>query len=312
MMKGAKAPFFIMKRTCYISFLLVVTIACKPCRTTVANAGPDQLNCTGTTTLLNASMPQVDEVGTWSVVQGSGAVFSSPNSPSTVFTKGADSSYAAVWAIFGPCGASIDTIHVNFPAPILPSCGQVISFAGENYPSVKIGSQCWLTKNMNVGQLVDSTADQGNNGLVEKYCYQNDTTKCSIYGGLYQWAEAVQYQNNATNLASPIPAFSGNVQGICPQGWHVPSDAEWCTLIKGLDPSYSCTTLGWSGSNGGGKLKSTNNLWPSFNVGANNLSGFSALPSGYRNNRTFYSLGIYTGFWSISEGISSVSIISSV
>jgi uncharacterized protein (TIGR02145 family) len=165
---------------------------------------------------------------------------------------------------------------------------------------------------MNVGQLVDSASDQTNNAIVEKYCFRNDTANCGIYGGLYQWAEAVQYQNNATNSISPVPSFSGNVQGICPQGWHIPSDAEWCTLIKGLDPSYSCNTLGWSGTNGGGKLKSTNNLWPSFNVGASNMSGFSALPSGYRNNRTFYSVGIYTGYWSISEGISSVSIISSV
>ena len=57
------------------------------------------------------------------------------------------------------------------------------------------------------------------------------THNCTTYGGLYQWAEAVQYKNGATNATSPSPAFSGNVQGICPTGWHIPTSAEFTNII---------------------------------------------------------------------------------
>jgi uncharacterized protein (TIGR02145 family) len=144
------------------------------------------------------------------------------------------------------------------------------------------------------------SGDQTNNGTIEKYCYNNDPANCTTYGGLYQWAEAVQYQNGASNTASLPTAFTGNVQGICPTGWHLPSDAEWNSLE---------TTLGGS-SVAGGPLKSTSGLWSSPNTGATNSSGFSALPGAFRNTGgSFFNLGIFTNFWSSSESSSANAIV---
>jgi uncharacterized protein (TIGR02145 family) len=178
------------------------------------------------------------------------------------------------------------------------ACGQAVNYAGESYPTVQIGTQCWLQKNLNVGTMILGANDQSNNSVLEKYCYNNDPSNCAIFGGLYQWAEAVQYQNGASNTTSPSPAFSGNVIGICPTGWHVPSDAEWSTLG---------TFLGGS-SVAGGALKSTSGLWISPNTGATNSSGFSALPGGYRYTSSFYNIGNYAYLWSSSESSSTNSI----
>lgn len=182
------------------------------------------------------------------------------------------------------------------------SCGQNISYAGENYPTVKIGTQCWFSKNLNVGSMINGISEQTNNAVLEKYCYNNDPLNCSTYGGLYQWGEAVQYKNGASNLTSPNPAFANVVQGICPSGWHLPSDGDFCTLTTFLDFTVNCLVLGWTGVDAGGKMKSTSNLWLSPNNGATNISGFSALPGGYRATLgTASGIRNYTYFWSISE-----------
>jgi uncharacterized protein (TIGR02145 family) len=150
--------------------------------------------------------------------------------------------------------------------------------------------------------MINGSGDQTNNGTIEKYCYNNDPANCTTYGGLYQWAEAVQYQNGASNTTSPNPAFTGNIRGICPTGWHLPSDAEYCTLTTFLDASATCTAYGPSSATAGGMLKSTSGLWTSPNTGATNSSGFSALPGGIRNtNGAFGFVGNGTQFWSSSE-----------
>ncbi len=181
--------------------------------------------------------------------------------------------------------------------PVSASCGQAVSHLGESYPTVQIGTQCWMSKNMNVGTMISSSSNQTNNATLEKYCYNNDATNCTTYGGLYLWAEAVQYQNGATNTSSPSPAFVGNVNGICPTGWHLPSDGEWTTLENALGGA----------SLAGGKMKSTSNLW-TVNIGATNSSGFSGLPAGVLlTNGAFNDLGIYSNFWSLSESGSNAS-----
>jgi len=181
----------------------------------------------------------------------------------------------------------------------IPNCGNAIIYAGESYPTVQIGRQCWFAKNLNVGTMIQGANDQTNNSVLEKYCYNNDPANCTTYGGLYQWAEAVQYQNGAGISTSPSPAFTGNVRGICPTGWHMPSDAEWGTLETFLGgPSVA-----------GGALKSTSGLWTTPNTGATNSSGFSALPGGYRNTGgAFNFVGYSTGFWSSSESSSTSAV----
>jgi uncharacterized protein (TIGR02145 family) len=195
---------------------------------------------------------------------------------------------------------------MNFSCPGVAS----VSYAGESYPTVQIGTQCWLAKNLDVGNMIPGALNQTNNSFLEKYCYNNDPVNCIIYGGLYQWAEAVQYQNGASDSASPNPAFTGNVRGICPTGWHLPSDVEYCTLTTFLDTTVNCSALGWSGTDVGNKMKYPLG-WYITSVPSNS-SGFSALPGGIRFIDGSFSgigtLGGYTSFWSSSESSSTVAL----
>jgi len=268
------------------------------CSPTTSSAGPDQLSLSGSTATLAANTPAAGETGTWTITTGSGATLSNVNSATATFTKGTDSAYTLVWTIAGPCGTSRDTVNFSFQSLVLTnSCPGVasVTYAGEIYPTVQIGTQCWIAKNLNVGTMKNSSAavdSQRNNGILEKYCYNNDPANCTTFGGLYQWAEAVQYQNGASNYSSPNPTFTGNVRGICPIGWHIPSEVEWNTLEAGVGGA----------SNAGSALKSTSNLWWSPNIGANNNSGFSALPGGLRSNDgSFYFSGIHALFWSSTQ-----------
>ena len=185
-------------------------------------------------------------------------------------------------------------LNMNYPCPGVPT----VTYGGQTYNTVQIGTQCWFKENLNVGAMVQGANDQTNNGVLEKYCYNNDTANCSIYGGLYQWAEAVQYQNGASNTTSPNPAFSGNVRGICPSGWHVPSDWDWSTLVNFFGGPFFAL----------GALKSTSLLWNSPNTAANNKSGFCLIPSGVRSLTTsFSSLGTNAIIWSSTENSNSIS-----
>jgi len=99
-------------------------------------------------------------------------------------------------------------------------CSGIISitYAGQIYNIIPIGSQCWFKENLNVGLRIIASQSQTNNSIIEKYCYDNLDSNCDIYGGLYQWDEMMQY------------ITTQGVQGICPTGWHLPTDAEFTTL----------------------------------------------------------------------------------
>ena len=165
-------------------------------------------------------------------------------------------------------------------------CGHlIIDYAGQTYNTVKIGKQCWMKENLNVGKRIDGSQDMKDNSTIEKYCYDNKETNCSKYGGLYQWNEMMQYTTQE------------GVQGICPGGWHIPTDNEWVVLTDFLGGE----------SVAGGKMKETGTVhWNSSNTGATNSSGFTALPGGSRfSNGSFSSLGIYGYWWSSTEFSSS-------
>ena len=273
----------------------------------VASAGPDQLNLLGTTATLSANVVSASETGSWFILSGNGATLSSPNNPSTLFTKGMDTSYTLVWSVNGACGMSRDTVFLRFPSPQATGCGMSVPYLGENYPTIQIGNQCWFTKNLNVGTMIPGNVEQTTNSTIEKYCYNNDSNLCATYGGLYQWGEAVQYQNGASNLTSPNSPFFGHVAGICPTGWHIPSESEFCSLGAFLDGSVDCSSFGFTGSDVGQKLKSASGLWvANSGTGGSNSSGFSALPSGLRaSNFSFNSLGQRAFFGTSSENSSS-------
>ncbi len=163
----------------------------------------------------------------------------------------------------------------------------------QTYATVQIGTQCWMAENLNIGTMVNGGGNQADNSTIEKYCYNNSTANCDTYGGLYQWDEAMQYVTTA------------GTQGICPTGWHFPTDAEWMTLEEEVESTtgVNWTATGWRGTDAGGNLKETGTThWNSPNTGATNSSGFTGLPGGYRyTNGTFLTLTYYATFWSSSE-----------
>jgi uncharacterized protein (TIGR02145 family) len=154
-----------------------------------------------------------------------------------------------------------------------------------NYSTVHIDTQTWMAENLNVGTRINGSVDQTQNSIIEKYCTNDDDANCAVYGGLYQWDEMMQYVNTP------------GVQGICPAGWHLPTNAEWITL----------TTFLGGDSIAGGKMKETTGThWLSPNTGATNSSGFTALPAGDREDSNYFTTtGYYSFFWSSSLYFSS-------
>jgi uncharacterized protein (TIGR02145 family) len=190
--------------------------------------------------------------------------------------------FLTVISVFAQVGINADN---NTPAV----CGQPFTDArdGKVYNTVSIGSQCWMAQNLNVGSRINGIGNQTNNGIIEKYCFDNNETNCNVYGGIYQWDECMNY--TASSSSNP----SGR-QGICTTGWHIPSDAEWTVLSAFLGGE----------SIAGGKLKETGTLhWANPNTGATNSSGFTGLPGGYRdiNGPFIFSLGYIGYWWSSSE-----------
>ena len=159
-------------------------------------------------------------------------------------------------------------------------------------PNVTIGTQIWSSTNLDVTtyrdgtpipQVTDPTAWV--NLTTGAWCYyNNDPANGAIYGKLYNWYAVAGIHDNDPNTPNKI---------LAPQGWHVPSDAEWTTL----------TTFLGGESVAGGKMKSTGtSLWQSPNTAATNESGFTGLPAGYRSfSGTFNDFGNNGIWWSSSE-----------
>ena len=154
-----------------------------------------------------------------------------------------------------------------------------------SYATVQIGTQCWMAENLNIGSPIAGTTNQTDNSTIEKYCYGDDDANCTTYGGLYQWNEMMQYV-----------ASGAGVQGICPDGWHIPTDGEWKTMEMQLGMSQSqADTDDWRGTDEGEKMKSTSGWYDNGN--GTNISLFTALPGGYRyTDDDFYGLD-HLGYW---------------
>ncbi|MCF8405534.1 MAG: right-handed parallel beta-helix repeat-containing protein [Bacteroidales bacterium] len=185
---------------------------------------------------------------------------------------------------------TIDVCNPSLGCTSTPfSCGDTFVDArdGNSYTTVQIGTQCWMAENLNIGTMINSSNSQIDNSIIEKYCYDDNSTNCDTYGGLYQWNEMMNY------------VTTEGTQGICPDGWYMPTDNEWETLMNFLG----------GGNVAGGEMKSTRTdpdahpRWNSPNSGANNNSGFTAYPGGSRKyNATFpNNLGANSLWWSSSQ-----------
>ncbi|MFH1296098.1 MAG: FISUMP domain-containing protein [Bacteroidota bacterium] len=121
------------------------------------------------------------------------------------------------------------------------SCGLTLTDIRDNqvYPTVQIGSQCWMAENLNAGNFIPSSSQQRDNCILEKYCYADNSTNCIQYGGLYQWDELMQYSGEE------------GIQGVCPPAWHIPTEAEWQALFDlYLGNAFAGDPLKTSGSSG--------------------------------------------------------------
>ena len=161
-------------------------------------------------------------------------------------------------------------------------CGNPLSYGGQIYSTVQIGQQCWFKENLNIGIQINDNLDQTDNGVIEKYCYNNLETNCNVYGGLYQWNEVMDY------------VTTDEAQGICPDGWHLPSNNEWTALSNYLGSVFVV----------GGFLKEAGfDHWLAPNTGATNSSGFTSLPAGLYEKQ--YSIFTYRNtfahFWTSSQ-----------
>jgi len=156
----------------------------------------------------------------------------------------------------------------------------------KHYEAVLIGTQTWMAENLNYaasGSKCGSVLT--GSGTVE----DANTPTCDTYGRLYDWSTAMG--GSASSNLNP-----SGVQGVCPSGWHLPSDAEWGALMQIVNPSCSPTD---DCANAGTKLKANSALW-STNTGTDDF-GFSALPGGYGYIGSFYDVGNRGNWWSATE-----------
>lgn len=206
------------------------------------------------------------------------------------------------------------TALTGSPITVNAKAGGMIDYDNNIYFTVTIGNQVWMAENLKTTHYEDGTpiplitdniewSNLGNNNIDKGYCYYNndESNGPGKYGALYTWAAAMNGENSSNENPSGI-------KGICPTGWHLPSDEEWIELEMHLGMSRTeAEQLGLRGTNEGGKLKEIGtSYWSAPNTGATNESGFSALPGGnrYTDGQFYTSLaGIYGYWWTTQSGI---------
>lgn len=172
-------------------------------------------------------------------------------------------------------GQSKDSISFNSKIEY----GQVSDKEGNNYRTVVLDNKTWMAENLRVtkyknGESIETTNPNQDISKVSEpkyyWSYKGKDSLSKIYGNLYTWYV----------IQDP--------RGVCPEGFHVPSDQEWISLINSLDGNIEA----------GAKLKETDFVhWFKPNANATNESGFTALPGGYRDNDgKYYVLG-FRGYW---------------
>ena len=145
-----------------------------------------------------------------------------------------------------------------------------VFYAGQNYNAAKVGNQCWLAENLNVGTMISDpgtcaiggatcAVDPDNNfdySNIEKNCYQNTESNCSTSGALYSWTEAFALphsckdvgdyscstDNGCQSASTPSCDFYPMHRGICPVGWHLPTFIEFSAAMAAMTADSSLAT----------------------------------------------------------------------
>jgi len=170
-----------------------------------------------------------------------------------------------------------------------------VTYEGQTYKTVVIGTQTWMAENLNFKA----------SGSV---CYGDKTGgdsqgNCAIYGRLYNWAMAMALPDSCNSkICSGL--INAKHKGICPSGWHIPSNVDWNILMKFVNPSCSDNS---ECDEAGTKLKAKDgwNTGSGYKAGTDNY-GFSALPGGYGDyfDGGFNLAGNYGFWWCASESVS--------
>ena len=153
----------------------------------------------------------------------------------------------------------------------------VTDYDGNVYQTVEIGEQTWMAENLKSEHFADGSL------IVGTWIYDDDTANLDVYGRLYNWDAAMHYTTEP------------GTQGICPDGWHLPTDGEWSQLG---------TFLGGNSVAGGAMKVTGTEHWAAPNTGATNESGFSALGAGEIENNNFQFLHTAAVFWSSTQASS--------
>ena len=159
---------------------------------------------------------------------------------------------------------------------------------GKTYKTVKIGEQWWMAENLNYSDSTKTPSLQG-----KSWCYDNQKTECKETGLLYLWAAVIDSIALATNSENPQNcggiyscSLPKPLQGICPEGWHIPEVSEWRHLF---------TTIG--GYETAGKSLKAQTSWYENGNGLDSF-GFSVFSVGYRSSTgNFENQSFYTLFW---------------
>lgn len=198
---------------------------------------------------------------------------------------------ASITPYASPVWAAGQTQNITLPggdydAGALRACdsgintGTVTDSEGNVYRTVEIGNQWWMAENLRVNAGIAQVSDsiqwaniESSGSQTPAWCYhQNNPANDTTYGKLYNW-------------------YAVNTGNLCPDGWHIPTDAEWQQLVDFLGGDAVA----------GGAMKSAVG-WDSPNTGATNTSGFTGLPGGYRNSPgNFEDVGTHGYFWSTTE-----------
>lgn len=185
-------------------------------------------------------------------------------------------------------------------------CGiaNITDYDGNTYNTVKIGDQCWMKENLRTTHYADGTMILSGSGVSTTVAYYYTPSGTSAYGYLYNWSAVMHGVPSSSSNPS-------NVRGICPIGWHVPSDAEWSQLTQfvGSQSAYCCSNdithiakalaaqTGWS--------TSTTTCAVGNELSTNNTTGFSALPAGYvgygESGVDYCRFGENAHFWSATN-----------
>lgn len=254
-----------------------------------------------TPTAATSTIAQTEIIWNWNPVSGAtGYKYNTTNNYSTATTTTSttytqsgltcETSHSLyVWA-YNNCGHSPE-LKIDETTGACWSCGSnfIDSRDSKDYKTVQIANQCWMKENLNY--------EVANNS----WCYDGLPSNCNVYGRLYTWDAIMAGSSSSSSNPS-------GVQGICPSGWHLPSDAEWKELEMALGMTQvEADATDYRGTDEGNKLKESGTLhWSSGNTGTN-TSGFTALPSGYRepSSGSYSNIGNGYYLWTATEDDSS-------